>query len=48
MDGYHYFYISIQIIEKLQGNFVEENKEIIFALGVEITNMAKVEQKKVT
>jgi hypothetical protein len=36
-NGYHCFKISIQIIEKLQGNFTVTTMTIIFALSVAIT-----------
>jgi hypothetical protein len=48
MDGYHYFYISIQIVDKLEGNFIEKTMAITFALGVEIAIMTKATQKSHT
>jgi hypothetical protein len=48
MDGYHHFYIPIQIVEKLQGKFIEETMGITFALGAKIAIVAKASQKSHT
>jgi hypothetical protein len=46
MDEYHGFKISIQINEKLQGNFATITTANTFAVGAAITTTTKATQKK--